>query len=156
MPIETVKCKECGSADVTEFKPGSYACGHCEAVFKFAGSAASPAGCEVDGCGVLAIGRCADCRGAFCATHQGWADAPRFPYIDLCAPCLTRRAEVVRQQWQPPAEPPAPQPTLELLRRATEAYKAWTADPSPENSRRLQKGDGRGASTSTAALALRR
>ena len=34
MPIETIKCKECGSSDVTEFKSGSYVCGHCEAIFK--------------------------------------------------------------------------------------------------------------------------
>jgi DNA-directed RNA polymerase subunit RPC12/RpoP len=34
MPIETIKCQECGSADVTEFKPGSYVCSHCESVFK--------------------------------------------------------------------------------------------------------------------------
>jgi hypothetical protein len=27
MPVETVKCQECGSTDVSEFKPGSYVCG---------------------------------------------------------------------------------------------------------------------------------
>ena len=35
MPIETVKCQECGSADVTELKTGSYVCQHCESVFKW-------------------------------------------------------------------------------------------------------------------------
>jgi len=34
MPAETIKCRECGSADVTEFKAGSYVCGHCEAILK--------------------------------------------------------------------------------------------------------------------------
>jgi hypothetical protein len=34
VPIETIKCQECGSAEVTEFKPGTYVCGHCEAVFR--------------------------------------------------------------------------------------------------------------------------
>ena len=34
MPIETIKCQECGSAEVTEFKSGTYVCGHCEAIFR--------------------------------------------------------------------------------------------------------------------------
>lgn len=38
---------------------------------------ASAALCEVDGCGVLAVGRCWECRRAFCASHQarGISDA---------------------------------------------------------------------------------
>ncbi len=73
MPVETVKCQECGSADVTEFKPGSYVCGHCESVFKYtnsAGTSTGPAGCEIDNCGVLAIGKCSACARAFCGDHQ--------------------------------------------------------------------------------------
>jgi len=33
MSLETVKCQQCGSADVTEFKPRTYVCSHCEAIF---------------------------------------------------------------------------------------------------------------------------
>jgi hypothetical protein len=73
MPIETIKCQECGSADLTEFKPGSYVCSHCESVFKVvnaASSSAAPASCEIDGCGVLAIGRCVTCGRSFCSPHR--------------------------------------------------------------------------------------
>jgi hypothetical protein len=69
MPIDTIKCQECGSADVTEFKPGSYVCGHCESVFKHTPSSSLAVGCEVDGCGVLASGRCLKCQSAFCGSH---------------------------------------------------------------------------------------
>jgi hypothetical protein len=71
VPIETIKCQECGSADVTEFKPGTYVCGHCEAVFKHVAQAREVVGCEVDNCGVLAVGRCELCGRAFCGTHGG-------------------------------------------------------------------------------------
>ena len=71
MPIETIKCQECGSADVTEFKSGTYVCGHCESVFKYTKTEeghAGPVACET--CGVLAVGRCRDCARPFCADHQ--------------------------------------------------------------------------------------
>jgi hypothetical protein len=73
MPVETIKCRECGSAEVTEFKPGSYVCGHCEAVFKHVPPAGTGVGCEIDGCGVAARGRCSSCTRAVCATHQAGA-----------------------------------------------------------------------------------
>jgi hypothetical protein len=70
MPIETIKCQECGSADVTEFKPGSYVCGHCEAIFKHVQPAGLAVGCEVNGCGVLAVGRCRTCGCGYCPSHK--------------------------------------------------------------------------------------
>ena len=48
MPIEPIHCEACGSRDVTEFKPGSYVCGHCEAVFKHVTPASGARGCEID------------------------------------------------------------------------------------------------------------
>jgi hypothetical protein len=36
MPLESIACTHCGSSEVTEFKPGTYACLHCEGVFKYA------------------------------------------------------------------------------------------------------------------------
>ena len=56
---------------------------------------ASPAVCEIDGCSVLAVGRCATCKRAFCLTHQARGPNITFsqavPYVDMCAPCLAER-----------------------------------------------------------------
>ena len=41
--------------------------------------------CEIDNCGVLAIGRCSTCKRAFCGSHQAYALNP-----SLCAPCAAR------------------------------------------------------------------
>ena len=65
MPVETIKCQECGSADVTEFKTGSYVCAHCEAVFKHvspAGSVAEP--CVF--CGSDSVATCKQCSRRVC------------------------------------------------------------------------------------------
>jgi hypothetical protein len=85
MPVETIQCQQCGSADVTEFKPGSYVCGHCEAVFKHIDPMKAGTGCEVDGCGVLAIGRCKRCESAYCASHGGGKAT--------CEPCVTKSSQ---------------------------------------------------------------
>jgi hypothetical protein len=91
MPLETIHCDQCGSSDVTEFKPGSYVCAHCEALFKHVPSgAASSGGCEVDACGVPAIARCATCRRRYCQTHQA-RQSDGVPYVDLCADCQAQR-----------------------------------------------------------------
>ena len=34
MPLESLKCTGCGSADVQEVKPNTYFCNHCETLFK--------------------------------------------------------------------------------------------------------------------------
>lgn len=102
MPVETIKCQECGSAEVTEFKPGSYVCGHCEAVFKHVSSVVTAGGCEIDGCGVPAVGRCHMCGQRFCGTHQakeGWGGGEygrRF--TDFCSVCHAAEAAGARQQ----------------------------------------------------------
>ncbi len=70
MPVETIKCKECGSADVTEFKPGSYVCGHCEAVFKHLVPAGTLDFCQVcEGGAIASVGRCANCNRSGCIHH---------------------------------------------------------------------------------------
>jgi hypothetical protein len=72
MPVETIKCKECGSTDVTEFRPDSFICGHCESVFKHlrqSNPGGSSAVCEIDKCGVSAIGRCEWCSRPVCGGH---------------------------------------------------------------------------------------
>jgi hypothetical protein len=72
MSIETMKCAECGSAEVTEFKPGSYICGHCEGIFKHVPDQAQSA--TLCPCGIEAAIRCAHCDTAVCRQHfnQWW------------------------------------------------------------------------------------
>ncbi len=49
--------------------------------------------CEVDQCGVLAVGRCHCCRRAFCRSHQAIGSDAEFPatfrmlLVDRCASC---------------------------------------------------------------------
>lgn len=100
MPVETIKCQECGSADVTEFKAGSYVCGHCGAVFKHVAPAGVAVGCQIEGCGVLAIGRCRVCKRAFCGTHQARdyeGPGAGIPRSDVCMACATE-ARAARAQ----------------------------------------------------------
>ncbi len=102
MAVEIIKCEACGSSEVTEFKPGSYVCGHCEAVFKYVRPAGgSAAGCEIDACGVTSVGRCYHCGRAFCSTHQ--ALDPKTKYVDWCTACQAdkkhKEAEAARARW---------------------------------------------------------
>ena len=94
MPVETIKCQECGSADVTEFKAGTYVCAHCEAVFKHVSPAAAGGGCEIDDCGVPAVGRCSSCNRRFCGTHQ--ARDEKGSYVDWCRACQEERRATER------------------------------------------------------------
>lgn len=52
--------------------------------------------CEIDSCGVQAIGRCHSCGRTFCASHQGRGGF--VAYVDQCGPCRT--ASVQRQSDQ--------------------------------------------------------
>jgi hypothetical protein len=89
MALETIKCQECGSADVVELKTGSYVCQHCEALFKRALPAGGVAvGCEIDGCGVTSVGRCFRCGRAFCTTHQ--ARDEQTTLVDFCSACKVK------------------------------------------------------------------
>jgi ribosomal protein S27AE len=94
LSLEPLRCTECGSPDVTAFKPGTYVCGHCETVFKLAlspGPGSVAAVCEVEECGVGAVGRCGRCGEAFCTSHQArLANYPYTIYVDQCAACLAR------------------------------------------------------------------
>jgi hypothetical protein len=48
--------------------------------------------CEVDDCGVLAIGRCAQCGRAMCESHRALGSNDT-PVINQCAPCQRATAE---------------------------------------------------------------
>lgn len=50
--------------------------------------------CEIDGCAVLAIGRCRECGRAFCMSHQAHNEVTGEGYAALCLQCLERRSRV--------------------------------------------------------------
>jgi transcription initiation factor TFIIIB Brf1 subunit/transcription initiation factor TFIIB len=69
MPIELLNCPNCGSAEVTEFKQGSYVCGHCESIFKHidptqASITVRPEFCR---CGNTIRGQCGTCHNGICS-----------------------------------------------------------------------------------------
>lgn len=83
MALETIKCQECGSAEVTEFKAGSYVCGHCEAIFKRVNSFGLAN--ELCECGAFATGHCRECDSPICNAHaRRWEDRL------LCTSCFAR------------------------------------------------------------------
>jgi serine/threonine protein kinase len=45
--------------------------------------------CQVDHCGVLAIGRCSFCKHSFCTSHQA-RDRDGTCYVDVCVPCYPK------------------------------------------------------------------
>jgi len=67
MALETIKCQECGAADVTEFKAGTYVCGHCETIFKHVEPSQGGLACD---CGTFAVGRCKACGAPVCSVHS--------------------------------------------------------------------------------------
>jgi hypothetical protein len=99
MPVEAINCPHCGSAEVTEFRAGSFICGHCEAVFKHVQAAGASVGCEIEGCGVPPVGRCSWCSRAFCRSHQARIQNPEMEWVDCCAVCLSEQRE--RQRTSP-------------------------------------------------------
>jgi hypothetical protein len=68
-----------------------------------------PAECEMENCGVLAIGRCIDCSKAFCASHQALGYTA--PVANLCARCSSKRDAArnapATQAWEVIASAPA-------------------------------------------------
>ena len=104
MPLESLTCTHCGSSEVSEYKPGSFVCSHCDGVFKHvdlgSGSGAPElAFCE---CGDRIEYRCSVCGSGVCAKHEWLAQqgerwratvahaalSTRFPTgYRLCAAC---------------------------------------------------------------------
>jgi hypothetical protein len=79
MPVETIKCQECGSAEVTEYKAGSYVCSHCDAIFKHVDPTrvtVAPAFCT---CGNRIVFRCDLCQSGLC----GECDVKRLDFVSL-------------------------------------------------------------------------
>lgn len=61
----------------------------------------SPATCEFGHCGVAAIGRCRECRRAFCMTHRAYEPSTwlvDLPIVDQCRPCQERAKDRASDQ----------------------------------------------------------
>ena len=84
MPKESLNCPHCGSARVTEFKPNTYVCAHCESTFKWADPTRqvvehvgqvllkSDLDCQYcldEGRFRKAIGKCVRCGRTCCSNH---------------------------------------------------------------------------------------
>jgi hypothetical protein len=97
VPTELIKCPNCGSSGATEFKPESFVCRHCEAVFRFVEpGGGGPLGCRVGSCGVIALARCTLCHRPFCLTHQG-RGSTGVPYSETCSGCTTARLATAKE-----------------------------------------------------------
>jgi len=130
------RCDNCGSPDLDPFAERVLKCRYCghlnEVTIEPQGAGAAP-GCEVDGCGVQAIGRCHTCGHAFCGSHQ--AIVPKGPrVVNLCSSChasiqaekaaaaaatappATWASEMVR--WGASLTPLPERPTVGLMSRA--------------------------------------
>lgn len=87
--MEAIRCQECGSTDLAELKPGRFVCAHCETIFNQPRTTGQAASCELEHCGVAAIGRCGYCGRAFCGSHKS--------DINECSLCATERRELAER-----------------------------------------------------------
>jgi hypothetical protein len=104
MPLEAVACTSCGSPEVSEYKPGSYVCGHCDTVFRHVDPSRftvtqAPQVCD---CGHQADGQCTDCGRWVCNRHRGrydvdywWRPAAEGYAVDGLQPTSTPRPHIL-------------------------------------------------------------
>jgi hypothetical protein len=60
-----------------------------------------PADCEIEECGVLAVGRCVTCKCAFCGSHQAISPNIGHPLmVNQCAPCLAAQEQARIEQFK--------------------------------------------------------
>ena len=78
-----------------------------------------PADCEVNGCGVLAIGRCVECGQAMCASHRARGEGG--PITNLCSECERKRTQRWLEELQGVRESDDPRVRREM--RAQEQIK---------------------------------
>ena len=86
------------------------------------------ADCEIDDCGVVALGRCIRCKRAFCASHQGkqYINAPLFVTViplDRCWNCVDA-AEVEKREAMALAGLPVPVEESVMLEWQTNCARA--------------------------------
>ncbi len=77
MPIEQVRCNNCGSGDVHQLAPDSYRCEHCHTGFRWvdptkitvAHNITVSHNRDLCSCGMKSVGFCSRCREPFCKRH---------------------------------------------------------------------------------------
>jgi len=72
MPIEQVRCENCGSGDVRQLAADSYVCEHCQTNFRLVDPTKStvvqkPSVCD---CGLVATAFCVRCHKPLCEGHR--------------------------------------------------------------------------------------
>ena len=76
MPAEPLQCPNCGSADVRQCAPDSYACEHCRTSFRWVDPTSTTVlqRLSVCQCGNVAVAFCVRCHTPLCEKHKskGW------------------------------------------------------------------------------------
>jgi hypothetical protein len=72
MPLETISCSHCGSAEVKEVKANTYFCDHCETIFKHIDPNQVTVQREFCECGGPIAFQCRVCHVGICAGHDVW------------------------------------------------------------------------------------
>jgi hypothetical protein len=72
MPVEQVRCENCGSGDVRRLAPDSYSCEHCQTNFHWVDPTKRTVVHEsrVCECGNNAVARCVRCGEPLCRVHK--------------------------------------------------------------------------------------
>jgi hypothetical protein len=78
MALDAIACTGCGSTDVSEYKPGSYVCGHCDSVFKYLDPSRVTVQRDFCECGAPIAFQCRACRTGICSGHDVWIPYKRY------------------------------------------------------------------------------
>lgn len=94
MPLETIKCPDCGSPDVKEIKAGTFFCGHCESLFKHVDPSRLTVQAEFCQCGGAIAFQCRSCRTGICQTCDLRQPFPREAglldwHVPIRTPCYS-------------------------------------------------------------------
>ena len=76
MPIEQVRCDNCGSGDVRQLAADAYECEHCHSRFHWVDPTKRTVvqRASVCRCGVVAVAYCARCEEPLCECHLQWEE----------------------------------------------------------------------------------
>jgi hypothetical protein len=104
MRVEVARCGNCGSPDLDHLADRVLKCKSCgklNEVLLETHTLPGPATCQIDECGIVAIGRCGACKRAFCGSHQAFASVlgRSSRIVDRCASCQTSTRKRERNAW---------------------------------------------------------
>jgi hypothetical protein len=95
MPLEAVACTSCGSTEVSEYKPGSYVCEHCDTVFKHVDPSKVTLQREFCACGQVVTAQCCICEKGLCRTHAEIDRSTILQWIPTSLPAYDGSGSVV-------------------------------------------------------------